>query len=202
MDHLQRVVTQLNKLLMQHSPRTFSSAWILKRAPGCYRFIRKHIRSEVGRIDWDKITYALEPKHQGLWTPLKKRKAKPYRDRGEVGLILNKYRNKLYVFVAPADAIDLQIRDTIAVALVRVAQAGNLLAATEVVELVSYTISGWLDNCAILNSSVRRFHRERWANPWQVALPDIRPCYAAPTVRRRAAAFAMCPFPYRNTLSW
>lgn len=146
MDHLQSVVTKLNKLLEQNSPRTFSSAWILKRAPGCYRFIRKHIRSEVGRIDWDKITYALEPKHQRLWTPLKRRKAKPYRDREEVGLILNKYGNKLYVFIAPADAIDLQIRDTIAVALVRVAQAGNVLAATEVVELVSYTIGGWLDN--------------------------------------------------------
>jgi hypothetical protein len=64
----------------------------------------------------------------------------------EIGPILNKYRNKLYVFVAPADAIDLQIRDRIAVALVRVAQAGNMSARAELVDLVRYTIDGWLDN--------------------------------------------------------
>ena len=146
MDHLQRAAAILNGLLLEDSPRTFSSAWIFKRAPGCYRFIRKHIRSEVGGIDWDTITYALEPKYQRLWTPRLKRKSKPYRDREEISRILNKYRNKLYVFVAPADATDLQIRDKIAVALVRVAQTGNLLAKSEVVELVRYTIDGWLDS--------------------------------------------------------
>jgi len=145
MDHLQRAAAILNRLLLQDSPETFSSAWIFKRAPGFYSFIRKHIRSEVGGIDWDGITYALEPKYQRLWTPQRKRKPKPYRDREEISLILNKYRDKLYVFLAPADAVDLQIRDKIAVALVRTAQTGNLLAKSKVVELVRYTIDGWLE---------------------------------------------------------
>jgi hypothetical protein len=148
MDPLQRAAVILNRLLQQNCPETFSSVWILKRAPGCYRLIRKHVRSEVGGIDWDKITYALEPQYQRLWTPRLKRKSKPYRDQEEIGLILNKYRSKLYVFIAPIDALDLQIRDKIAVALVRVAQTGNLLAKAEVIELVRYTIDGWLDsNC-------------------------------------------------------
>lgn len=141
----------LNKLLLQDSPETFNSTWIRRRAPGCYGFIRRHIRSEVGAIDWDKITYALEPRYQRLWTPKRKTKSKPYRDSKEIGLILNKYRNKLYVFVAPADAMDLQMRDTIAVALVRVAQAGNLLAKAKVVELVRYTIDGWLDTYSYMS---------------------------------------------------
>jgi hypothetical protein len=146
MDHLQRVVAMLSKLLLRNSPETFNSTWILKRAPGCYSFIRKHIRSEVNRIDWDKITYALEPKYQRLWAPQQNKTSKPYRDSKEIGLILNKYTDKLYVFVAPIDATDLQVRDRIAVALVRVAQAGNVLARTELVELVRYTIDGWLDS--------------------------------------------------------
>jgi len=146
MDPLQRVVATLNKLLLQNSPTVFNSTWILKRAPNCYRLIRKHIRSDVGRIDWDKITSALELKHQKLWTPLQKRKPKPYRDIEEIGLILSRHRKKLYVFIAPADARDLQIRDEIAIALVRVAQAGNLLATTKVVELLRYTIDGWFDS--------------------------------------------------------
>jgi hypothetical protein len=153
MDHLQKAAAVLNRLLLQKRPQTFSSTWILKRAPGCYRDIRKHIRSEVGAIDWDKITYALEPKYQRLWTPRLKRKSRPYRDRREISLILNKYRNKLYVFVAPADAKDLQVRDAIAIALVRVAQAGNMLAKAEVVELVRHTIDEWLDNY---------FYMSRW----------------------------------------
>ena len=60
-------------------------------------------------------------------------------------MILTKYRSKLYVFVSPADTMDLKIRDKIAVALVRVAQAGNLLARAELVELIRYTIYEWID---------------------------------------------------------
>lgn len=136
----------LNKLLSQSSPETFNSTWILKRAPACYSFIRKHIRSEVDGIDWDRITYALEPKFQRLWTPRQNRKSKPYKDGKEIALILNKYGSKLYVFVAPVDPTDFEIRDKIAVALVRLAQAGNVLARAELVELIRYTIDGWLDS--------------------------------------------------------
>lgn len=146
MDHLQRAAATLNRLLSRNGPQTFSSVWILTRAPRCYNFIRRHIRSEVGGIDWDKVTSTLEPKYQRLWAPRQKRKYKPYRDRREIDLILDKYRNKLYVFVAAADGSDLQTRDRIAVALVRLAQAGNVLAKAELIELVSYTIDGWLDN--------------------------------------------------------
>ena len=146
MDHLQRAVATLNKLLSQNSPETFNSTWILKRAPACYSFIRKYIRSEVGGIDWDTITYSLEPKYQRLWTPQQRRKAKPYSDTKEIDVIRNKYGRNLYVFISPADTADLQIRDKIAVVLVRVAQAGNLLARAELVELVRHTIDGWLEN--------------------------------------------------------
>jgi hypothetical protein len=146
MDHLRRVAAILNSLLLRHSPKAFSSAWILKHAPACYSFIRKHLRSEVGGIDWDKITYALEPQYQRLWTPRRKKKSTPYRDRDELDLIVNKYRNKFYVFVCAADAEDSQIRDRIAIVLVRVAQAGNVLAKAEVVELVRHTINEWLEN--------------------------------------------------------
>jgi hypothetical protein len=146
MDHLEKAAATLNRLLLQNSPTTFSSAWILERSPGCYSFIRKHIRSEVGGIDWDTITYALEPKYQRLWRPRLKKKSKPYKDREEVSRILNKYRSKLYAFVAPADVMDLQIRDKVAVALVPAAQAGNVLAKVEVVGLFRYTIDGWLDS--------------------------------------------------------
>jgi hypothetical protein len=151
MDHLQRAAAALNRLLLENSPKTFNSAWILACAPGCYSFIRKHIRSEVGGIDWDTMTYALEPKYQRLWKPRLKKKPKPYKDEEEVRLILNKYRNKLYAFIAPADAMDLQVRDKVAVALVRVAQAGNVLAKVEVIGLFRYAIDGWLESSCYMS---------------------------------------------------
>jgi hypothetical protein len=146
MDSLQEVVAELNGLLQQNSPATFNSTWIVEHAPKCYSIIRKHLRSEVGGIDWDRITRALESGVQRLWAPQRKRNSRPYRNRKEIDLILNKYRSKLYVFVAPADTTDLQIRDTIAIALVRVSQAGNVLARAEVIDLLRYTIDGWLEN--------------------------------------------------------
>ena len=145
MDYLQEAAAILNELLTKDSPTTFSSSWILKRDPRCYSLIRKYIRSEAGGIDWDKVTYALEPKYQRLWAPRLRRKPKPYRNSREICLVLKKYSNKLYVFIAPCGSTDLQTRDTIAVALVRVAQAGNLLAKSKLVELARYTIDGWLD---------------------------------------------------------
>lgn len=53
--------------------------------------------------------------------------------------------------LAPVDATDLQIRDRIAVTLVRIAQAGNLLARDEVVGLVCYTVDCWLDQYAFMS---------------------------------------------------
>jgi hypothetical protein len=159
MDPLEKVAVELNRLLSENSPKTFSSAWIFKRAPRCYGLIRKHIRSEVGSIDWDKITFALEPAYQRLWTPRVKKKSKVYRNRAEIDSILSRYKEKLYVFVSPADAMDLLIRDRIAIALVRVAQDGNLLARIKVIELVRYTIDEWLDTYLYMSRWRGRDHQ-------------------------------------------
>jgi hypothetical protein len=152
MDHLQTAVAMLHDLLLRNSPETFNSTWILERAPRCYSLIRKHIRSEIGGIDWDTITCALEPKYQRRWIPQQRRRAKLYTDSEEISLIRNKYRNKFYVFIAQAYKADLQIRDKIAVVFVRAAQAGNLLARDELVGLIRHTIDGWLENYSCMSS--------------------------------------------------
>jgi len=55
-----RVAFTLNELLSKRRPTTLNSSWILRHAPTCYRFIRKWIRTEVGGIDWDQVTYILD----------------------------------------------------------------------------------------------------------------------------------------------
>lgn len=140
------VINMLNKILIDKDPISFNSAWILKHAPQCYRFIRQNIRTESGRIDWDRITCALQRKYQRRWFP--KRNAKVvtfYENSSEVYAIIEKYRDKLYVFLAPSDQNDLKLRDMISISLVRLAQNGNILAKREALKLVQYTVDDWID---------------------------------------------------------
>ncbi|HAM49263.1 MAG TPA: hypothetical protein DCP92_00665 [Nitrospiraceae bacterium] len=69
----------------------------------------------------------------------------PYEDSFEVDAVLNKYSDKLYVFLAPSDRTDKAIRNSISISLVRLAQYGNLLAKQEAMKLVGYTIEGWIE---------------------------------------------------------
>jgi hypothetical protein len=151
MQNLEAVAQSLNDLLSRKQPRIFNSSWIVKNAPRCHRFIRKHVRSEVGAIDWDRVTNALEPKYQRLWTPRFKRFPPIRRSQREISPILNKYRSKLYVFVAPADATDIEVRERIAIALVRIAQSGNASAKDQLMELTQYTVESWLDTYRVMS---------------------------------------------------
>jgi hypothetical protein len=147
------VVRSLDKLLLRKHPESFNSSWVLRHAPRCYRFIATKIRNEVGGIDWDKVTRALDWRHQRLWAPERRlTPAIPYRDVTEIAPILNRYRDKLYVFIAPRGAEDRRVREIAAVKLVRVAQGGNLLAKEELLKLVAFTTEEWLDRYRYLSS--------------------------------------------------
>lgn len=136
----------LNRLLAAKNPDTFNSSWILAHAPQCYRYIYKNVRTELGHIDWDRVTSALPQKFQCRWMSGRKpRHRRPYEDSSEVNVILNKYQEKLYVFLDLDDQDDRRIRDSISIALVRLAQHGNLSAKQEILERARYTIDGWIE---------------------------------------------------------
>ena len=142
----------INSLLSRKCPETFNSSWILKHAPACYYFIRKNIRTEMGTIDWDRITRALEVKHQRRWVPKRQpAKGKTYYNGNEVDAVLNSYQDKLYVFVVSNNRTDKRTWDIISIRLVRLAQRGNISAEQEVIKLVRYTVDEWLDQSSHLS---------------------------------------------------
>jgi hypothetical protein len=145
------VIKTINKLLIEKKPQTFNSSWIRKAAPNIYRFIQNKIRTETGGIDWDLITRALNREFQKQWIAPSRKKARPYRNKTEVGIVLQKYRGKLYTFLAPADKNDKYIRDVISIALVRIAQKGNISAKQEIINLLSFTIDDWIERCPKLS---------------------------------------------------
>ena len=147
-----QTISILNRLLTDEDPPIVNSSWVLKHAPQCYRFIYRNIRTETGRIDWDKVTLAFEWKFQRRWTPVRKPKCSPlYEGSSEVNAILNKYRDKLYVFLAPSDRDDTRIRNIISISLVRLAQYGNVSSKQEAMKLVRYTIDDWIECCRFMS---------------------------------------------------
>ncbi len=127
----------MSELLSKENPGTFSSTWILKRSPRCYRFIWKNVRTDFGNIDWNRVTRALEWKFQRRWIPGRGvRSRTPYRDDIEVKAVLEKHRAALYVFVSPENRSDRRTADFISVALVRLAQSGNDSAKEELIKLL------------------------------------------------------------------
>jgi len=141
----------INELLTEKRPDAFNSSWILKHAPHVYWFIQKNVRSEIGAIDWDRVTRALDRRFQRKWITSSRNRS-IYRKKAEVGIILQKYRSKLYVFIAPEDKNDEHMRDIISIALVRIAQKGNVIAKEEIIKLVRFTIDDWIEHCPTLSS--------------------------------------------------
>jgi hypothetical protein len=141
------VATQLNAVVSRKRPGILTASWIFKHAPKCYRFIQKNIRTEWNAIDWDRVTSVLDWKYQRRWMPQRRsKKLRPYGNRNEVDAILSRYRDKLYVFIVPADRVDRHLRDIISIRLVRLAQRGNFTAKQEIMRLVRYAVDEWLDH--------------------------------------------------------
>ena len=139
-------VNIINTLLMENQPNTFNSSWIREYAPHVYRFFQKNIRREEGGIDWDRITRALDRKFQRKWIASRRNGTKQYRSKAEVKIILRKYDGKLYTFLTPSDKDNNSIRDIISIALVRIAQKGNVTAKQEIIKLVGFSIDEWIEH--------------------------------------------------------
>lgn len=148
----QVVVKQLNELISRKRPENLSSSWILRHAPAYYRFIRKNIRTEWGTIDWDRVTSSLDRKYQRHWRPNRRpKKINPCKNQDELDIVLSKYREKLYVFVAHVGRSDHPLRDVISIRLVRLAQCGNLRARQELISLMEHVVDEWMDHSEYLS---------------------------------------------------
>ncbi len=145
-------VKTINKLLIEKRPDTFNSSWIRKHAPHVYRFIQKNVRAEIGGIDWDRVTRALDRRLQRKWNTSSRNRTQLYRKKAEVGIILKKYHGKLYAFLTPADKNDEYMRDIISIMLVRIAQKGNVTAKEEIIKLVRFTIEEWIEHYPKMSS--------------------------------------------------
>ncbi len=148
--NFESAVKTIDKLLLDRQPQTFDRSWVRLNAPCVYRFIQKRMRTNNGGIDWDCITRALRPKFQKQWIGSLRKKARPYQDQTEVEIVLQQYSSKLYTFISSLGKDDEYMRDIISIALVRLAQKGNISARQEIIKLIRFTVDDWIERSPAL----------------------------------------------------
>lgn len=139
-----RAITLLTWALEEKNPLQFSSSWIYRNEPRVYRFIWKNIRTELGTIDWDRVTVKLDRSYQARWHERRIRRLPPYSDPHELLLVMSKYLDKRYVFFSK-NREDNEMRNLISVALVRLSQKGNIDAQKELLEYLRFMAEDWID---------------------------------------------------------
>lgn len=140
-----KAIFRLNQTLEEKQPQTFSSSWIFIHAHPVYQYVQKNIRTENGGIDWDIVTKSIDRTFSKRWTRYRYKQAKAYERQSEVDVILERYKDKLYTFIAPAGARDKQIQDRMVIRLVRLGQRGNVCAQEELIKWVTFITDDWLD---------------------------------------------------------
>ena len=140
-----KTIKVLNRLLKQKNPKEFSSSWIFRNNQSIYNYIRLNCKTENGDIDWDIVTSELPRKFQKRWVRYRLKKVKVYENQTEVDLIIEKYGDHLYTFIAPVDEKDRLIRNRIIVSFVRIAQKGNVLSEREIITWVTYVVDSWIE---------------------------------------------------------
>lgn len=147
---LDQTIQLINSHLKRTNPESFSSSWIYRQLPKAYRYIWVNIRTELGDIDWDKVTARVDREFQARWIYRRAKRVKTYRNIQEVRRTLKPFQDKLYVFISPTSDDDRLIRNAVSIALVRLAQKGNLRAQHELIKLLKYTVDLWIEFCPVL----------------------------------------------------
>ncbi len=167
---LREALTLLNIALTKKQPEHFGSSWIFKNVPRAYHFFRLNVRTVTGEIDWDAITGELDKPFHKRWTRNRRPRRellKLYRSKPEVEAVFKKYQNKQYVFITAKTPEEWLARDKISIALVRIAQKGNIRAQQELTDLLTYTVQNWTE---------RYWYMSRWKHYTDLLPERIETC--------------------------
>lgn len=145
-----QAIERLTQALKRWKPVRFNPYWIYWHEPRVYRFIKKNVRTELGRIDWDYVTSKLDRSLQVLWHEERIASLQPYSDPVEVEIALRKYWDKRYVFFTYERGEDDDVRNIISVALVRLAQRGNVAAEEELMDFLVLMTGDWVGRYRML----------------------------------------------------
>lgn len=144
--NLERAICNINRSINKKKPETFNSQWVKCRCKISYQFIADNIKTELGDPDWDLVVSKLERCNQKIWMKgIKRVINESYKDQLELDIILEKYKDKLYTFLAQQDKEDRCVCDIISIKLVRLSQKGNIVAEDKALVLFCHLVNQWLE---------------------------------------------------------
>lgn len=144
--NFEKAIRNINRSINKKQPEKFNPQWIKSRCRVSYEFIIKNVKTELGEPDWDLIVSNIERHNQRLWMRrIKRIEIEPYKDKEELDIVLNFYKNKLYTFLGQVDNDDRIICDWISIKLVRLSQKGNLLAKNKIIILLENLVDQWVE---------------------------------------------------------
>lgn len=145
--NLDKAICYINRSINKKQPKSFNDKWIKYRCKISHQFIVDNVKTEFDETDWDLVVSKLDRWNQKLWMKgIKRAINEPYKDQLELDIILEKYKDKLYTFLAQHNKEDKDICDIISIKLVRLSQKGNILAGDKAVALCSYMVNEWLEH--------------------------------------------------------
>lgn len=98
---LETSLQELNTILLEKEPKTFTASWIIEHSPRTYRYICKHARTPLNEIDWDVVTSHLDRPLQKRFMRYKKKLVKQYEKQSEVGRIVRSIQRKvIYLYLS------------------------------------------------------------------------------------------------------
>ena len=146
--NLKKAIKNIDRSITKRSPQSFHPNWIKYSCKVSYKYIVDNIKDEFNQTDWDLIVSMLQRYNQRLWLKHKKRKKKVtilYKNKEELDIILNQYKEKLYTFISRENKEDKIICDWISIKLVRLSQKGNVLADEKITYLLRYLADYWVE---------------------------------------------------------
>ncbi len=144
--NIEKAVRNINRSLNKKQPEKFNSQWVKNRCKVSYEFIIKKVKTDFNEPDWDLVISKLDRHNQKLWMRKEKRnEVELYKDKDELDIILNSYKNKLYTFLGQVDKEDKIVCDWISIRLVRLSQKGNVLAKVKIISLLENLVDQWIE---------------------------------------------------------
>ncbi len=141
-----QAIERLTRALDRWNPCRFNRYWIYWHERKVYKFISKNIRTEKGRVDWDRVISNLDPTLQPRWHDDRIVNLLPYSDPQVVERLIKKYGGRHYIsfIYVNGEEEDNDVRNHISVTLVSLAQRGNVAAEEELMNFLALITGEWI----------------------------------------------------------
>lgn len=142
-------VKDLNDILLENNPSSFSGADIARFDSLLYSYFRRNAKKDGGGIDWKRVLSGVDLKFQERFRYPKKFEdeypTERYEDKKEVDDLLEGKKDRLLTFFGATSKEDKKKRNEICLEMINLAKEGNALAEEKLMSYLEILEADWLE---------------------------------------------------------